>query len=292
MNVIDVGDEILRFANDQGHRKASKDTINWNGLKTKIGLTKFTTESLEFSSTPYKPRLTEMITYAECLLVTKINAGGVSETEQNQNEKSTSKSELYFEEDNIKNNSDTSQTCNISFNSLLKNSAEAKVRLHSTVFCQKVKHKAKRKAKTSNYDIRTGSDPKFHRNMSITNVSLAPKFGAKLSLNEQHPIKLQFQPSYNHELVLTVPGRGETPIVIIEHREEEKGHFEFDYYLWGSVEVIVWGKPYTLKITDVLDPKYNTMFQRLVVNIFFATCKYIKCTTIPYIQDFSEKHII
>ena len=265
---IDIGDEVISFAHEQGHTKANKNTINWRGLKSASGAAKFATTSKTIGSKAFETAKDSKTVFDYLRVLAsgqtngqkfEINANNSSDDEIKKHGEKTDNN-VKFDKNYLVNEAQTPIECNLTINSSLKNTATAEARLVSTLSSAK-KLKSTKISKNHN-KVRTRHNQSAEDDELLKKVPLTPKFCIRLnpaSATRQN-IPCKSRP-VDHKAI-ALPQRTESRIEIVEHKEEEKGSFKVDYYLWGSVEVTVWGKPYTLMVTDILDNKNNPLFTR------------------------------
>ena len=266
-STVDICDEVINFAHEQGHTKASKNTINWKGLRTEPASVKFRTLSKTIKSkiveTPRETdsvfkNLSVSISHTKGQVSSVIHANELCKTGASTNN-TTKNHGLECQQNCILNKADRPIACNIAMNSTLPNKAETFVQFANTIICSR-QNTSNRNLKLNNYH-RSRPRPTM-KNDFLTKISLSPKFNIKLSPETTSRRRIHPQAKKLHQLKANLLLESEILVEIIEHKEEEKGEFEVDYYLWGSVEIVVWGKPYTLVITDILDTKHNALFIR------------------------------
>jgi len=238
---IDIGDEVISFAHEQGHTKARKGTINWRDLKSASGAAKFTTTSKTTSLKVLKIEK-ESRTILDYLTLSVSNHKGdrKCDYEKEDNQKcnvTASKYDVSFEENWLLNAEDIPVECKLAINPSLKNTATADVKLVSTLACSK----ETRSTKTSKNHHQKMNKPSLNQSPEdrehLKKIPLSPKFCIRLSSASKKRQKISCKARPIQHQAITLPKRTECEIEIIEHKEEEKGTFKVDYYLSINYEV-------------------------------------------------------
>ena len=240
---------MIRFAHDQGHTKASKSTINWKGLKTESERVLFTETSTKHNSRPCEnfDSIADLLHVSELSEKNEVQSCSITSSAGCQKQLQFDQNRLFNVEHNEK---------RYSFTPKLTNNATANIRFNTTLVCSKNSKNEKQKKNTINNAIK-----KTEKNQILSKVCLAPQFSSKISLKTGWK-KLPVAAKESQQIVVTIPSKWKALIEVTEQTEKETGHFQVDYHLWGFVEVTVWGKPYNLMVTDILDTKNNSLFTR------------------------------
>ena len=267
---IDLGNEVIRFAHEQGHTKASKSTINWKDLKSASGAAKFTTISRTTKTktlTSSTPDSTTVFDHIDVNVENQSSDKKICDQKVAKSSINVSNSKITnccpsitFKTNTLINKTLQPIACSLAINHCLKNTATAHAKLTGTLSCS---NDGKSMARGKVYPL-SKTKPKNSSDVDelLKRVPLLPKFSSRLTLTATKYQKIPINSRTKQSKAINLPSNTEARVDVKEYCEEEKGNFKVDYYLWGSVEVIVWGKPYTLMVSDILDTKHNPLFVR------------------------------
>jgi len=272
--VIDIAKEIIKFAYGQGHTKASQDTINWNKLKTKSEKAAFVQKQIQKERKIFSGKDELSQNLYQHLIVSEQSSEkreGKSATavmQETTKQRMDGESQLRHtnnisvQENCLINATDYKQSCLLTFRQSLCNRAEATIRLVRTISGPSSGNNQIYNSKLQTATQIRPVSRATTKCKQLATVPLIKRFRGSLQLPGNRCRKLSLPRITPHEVVaLTLPGV-KIPIEIVQHTEKENGTFTADYYLWGQVTVTVWGKPYTMQMTDILDPKRNPSFQK------------------------------
>lgn len=277
--VVNIADEVIRFAHGQGHTKASKDTINWTGLESRSAKPEFVQISKQHRRKLFTAKDQKISEFMEHLSVSGdsndvdmdlVTAMAVEKGKQKYNEDGVYvTSNLCVSGNCLINISDDKMACSLTFKPSLSNTAEAHVKLSQSLDGviksppSEIKPSPNRRSSlpTTALDMKYLTKQKTD-NKTLSRVPLMPKFKAWLALPGVKSKKLTMPCAAMHEVVTQVHPGIKIPIEILQKTDYEKGTFTVDYYIWGFVTITVWGKPFNVKMNDVLDPKNNGLFSK------------------------------
>nr|XP_018670313.1 uncharacterized protein LOC108950063 [Ciona intestinalis] len=272
--VVDIGEEVIRFAHDQGHVKASKDTINWSGVGTKCGKVKFekshyskTSRTISVGSNEYQDVLDKLVVKMgennEDNVVTAVEYDLHKDVSKASGLKSSGHG-VCVADDCLINLTGKPTTCYVSFSSNMKKTCQAGVQLTHTLQCATNANPSMTRRNSDNVLFKK-ERTNLHNsggNKNLSKILLSPKFRTSIHLPGVTRKTIVIPFTNNPKIKAEMPPGLKVPIEITETIEEEKGSLSADYFIWGCVMVTVWGKPYKLTLADILDPKNNSLFTR------------------------------
>ncbi|XP_076821199.1 uncharacterized protein LOC143468056 [Clavelina lepadiformis] len=275
--MIDISDKVIRFAHDQGHTKANKETINWNELNTSCGNLQFK-ETSNSTKTTLHARNDE--SYAMLIDQVKVEPlerlpdkdpiSMVAMDNALDNGHLPIGESVFVKDHYVLNVTNQKELCQVTFKPSFRNTAVSEIWWASTLYYPNTNGTRRGSQDVTRKVVsprsKTASNAFNQTGKNFTKISLSPKFPTKFSINSIKPKKVQLSAKDRHKVVSKIPPGIKVPLEILQSVSEESGTFEVDYFLWGKVAVTVWGKPYKLRITDILDPKNNSSFERITLS--------------------------